>query len=148
VAVLDGTCTIDIDAPVAACWSVLEDVPRWPEWTSSFESITVIDRDEQGRAVVCDAVSDAKTRKVRVRVQLGYEPPQKLSMTMLDGDLDSMSATWELRNVDGSRTSATYTVAIDLGPVGALLRGPLKGMAVRFLAKRRVGELAKRARAA
>jgi uncharacterized membrane protein len=144
VAVLHGSSPGVVDAPIDGVWQVIEDVPRWPEWTSSFETIDVVERNEDGRAIVCDAVSDAKTRKVRARVRFTYEAPNRVSWKMIEGDLESMEGSWELQDLGGSRTNATYAVAIDLGPVGALLRGPLKGMAVRMMAKRRVNELSKR----
>jgi ribosome-associated toxin RatA of RatAB toxin-antitoxin module len=144
VPVLAGSSSADVDAPIDRCWSIVEAVPRWPEWTSSFQTMDVVERDELGRALVCDAVSDAKVRKVRVRVRFSYEPPTKVSMKMIEGDLESMEGSWELQDLNGSRTRATYAVAIDLGSVGSFLRGPLKAMVVRLLAKRRIAEFTKR----
>jgi uncharacterized membrane protein len=35
--------SIDIDAPVARVWAVVRDVERWPEWTDSVRSLTLLD---------------------------------------------------------------------------------------------------------
>lgn len=146
--VLLGSSSANVDAPIERCWAVVEDVSRWPEWTASYKSMDVLERDDHGRAVICEAISDAKTREVRARTRFTYDPPTKVSMNMIEGDLNSMDASWELQALGAGRTKATYAVAIDLGPVGALLVGPLKGLAVRFLASRRIKELTARVLAA
>jgi len=35
--------SVDVDAPAAQVWAVLRDVERWPQWTSSFRSVTLLD---------------------------------------------------------------------------------------------------------
>ena len=106
--------------------------------------MVVLERDDQGRAVECQAVSDAKIRKVRTRVRFTYEPPTRLSWTMLDGDLDSMDGYWLLEELSNTRTRATYGVAVDPGPIGLLARGPIERAARAILLNPRPKELAKR----
>jgi hypothetical protein len=38
--------SIKIDAPVATVWKVFFDTQRWPDWTSSVDSVTALDTDE------------------------------------------------------------------------------------------------------
>jgi hypothetical protein len=104
----------------------------------------VLERDGQGRAVECEALSDAKLRKVRTRVRFTYEAPTRLSWTMLDGDLDSMDGYWLLESLSGGKTRATYGVAVDPGPIGLLARGPIERAARAILLNPRPKELARR----
>ncbi|WP_374970005.1 SRPBCC family protein [Terrabacter sp. BE26] len=40
---MEQQTSVDVDAPAARVWAVLRDVERWPEWTSSFRSVTLLD---------------------------------------------------------------------------------------------------------
>jgi hypothetical protein len=104
----------------------------------------VLERDGQGRALECDAVSDVKLRKVLTRVRFTYEPPTRLSWTMLEGDLDSMEGYWLLEDLSGETTRATYGVAVDPGPIGLFARGPIERAARAILLNPRPKELARR----
>jgi uncharacterized membrane protein len=142
--VIKGTSDAEIEAPIERCWAVVEDVPSAPDWQGGLVSMDVVDRDDAGRALVCDAVSDAKLRKVRTRVRFTYEPPTRLSWKMLDGELDSMEGYWELEDLGGGRTRATYGLAVDPGRVGLLARGPIERAARAILVNPRAKELARR----
>jgi hypothetical protein len=62
---------------------------------------------------------------------------------MVEGDVDSMEGSWELQDLGGGRTKATYTLAVDPGPIGGVLLGPLERMARGMLVNGRAKELAK-----
>lgn len=126
------------------CWAVVEDVASAPEWQGGLVELEVIERDEGGRALVCDAVSDAKLRKVYTRQRFSYEPPRRLSWTMIEGELDLMEGYWELEDLGAGRTRATYGLAVDPGPIPRLGRGPLERVARAILVNPRPGELARR----
>jgi ribosome-associated toxin RatA of RatAB toxin-antitoxin module len=144
MAVITGSSSAVVDAPIGECWAVVEDVPSAPEWQNGLVQMDVIERDEQGRALVCDAVSDAKLRKVHTRVRFTYEQPTRLSWSMIEGELDSLEGSWELEDIGGGRTNVTYALAVDPGPVGALVRGPIERVARSMLVNGRAKELGKR----
>ena len=97
---------------------------RAPEWQRTWSASTCLERDEQGRPLVCDTVTDAKITKVRCRDPLiGYAPPRRLTFTRLGSDdVDEMEGSWELEELGERGTRATYRLAVDPGPVGLLAR--------------------------
>jgi uncharacterized protein YndB with AHSA1/START domain len=140
---LSGSSTAQIDAPIERCWAVVVDVADAPRWQNSLESVEVIERDDTGRAVVCDIVNDAKFTKVRVRVRVSYVPPHRLTFTrMQSDDVDEMEASWELSELGPGRTRATFALTVDPGPVGLLAR-PLERALRPIVVGRRAEELAR-----
>lgn len=140
---LSGSSSAEIGAPIDRCWAVVEDVADAPRWQNGLESVTVVERDDAGRAVVCDIVNDAKITKVRVRVRVSYDPPHRLEFTRLESDdVDEMRASWELEELGPDRTRATYSLAVDPGHVGMLAR-PLERALRPIVVGRRADELAR-----
>lgn len=140
---LTGSSSADIDAPIDRCWAVVEDVSAAPGWQNGLDSVDVVERDDAGRAVVCDIVNDAKFTKVRARVRVSYDAPHRLQLTRLESDdVDELEATWQLEELGPDRTRATYTLAVDPGHVGMLAR-PLERALRPIVVGRRADELAR-----
>jgi hypothetical protein len=142
--VITGSSTADIDAPIDRCWALVEDVAIAPEWQGGLLRMDVLERDAAGRALICDAVSDAKLRRVHTRVRFEYAGPTRLSWRMIEGELDSMEGSWQLEDLGGGRTRVTYALTVDPGPVSKLVRGPVEKAARAILVSGRANELAKR----
>lgn len=140
---ISGQSEADIDASIDACWTVVEDVERSPEWQQGLEQVTVVERDASGRPTVCDTLSDAKFTKVRCRVSVSYDPPHRLRITRLSSDdVDVMDSSWELKDLGGGRTHAVYRLAVDPGPIPLLAR-PLERALRPILLGRRAAELSR-----
>jgi hypothetical protein len=144
MAILRGSSTADVKAPIERCWTLVEDVPTAPEWQGGLIEMNVVELDEQGRARICDAVSDAKLRKVSTRVRFIYEGPTRLSWVMIEGDLDHMDGSWQLEDLGGGLTRVTYSLAVDPGPIPPFIRGPIEKAARAILVNGRANELARR----
>lgn len=142
VTIISGSATGDVDAPLDRCWALVQDVPSAPEWQGGLESMNVLERDGEGRALVCETISDAKLRKVKTRVRFTYEAPRRLSWTQIDGDLHSLEGYWELEPLGKDRTRVTYGLAVDPGPVPRLARMPFERAARAMLLNPRPKELA------
>jgi uncharacterized membrane protein len=123
VTVVSGSSSADIDAPIARCWEVVQALDAAPAWQNGLERVDVLERDDQGRPVVCDTVSDAKFTTVWCRVRVAYDPPHRLAFTRLESDdVDLMEGSWELEELPGDRTRATYRLAVDPGHVPLVAR--------------------------
>jgi hypothetical protein len=60
-----------------------------------------------------------------------------------------VDGSWELEDLGGDRTRATYRVEVDFGRIlGALVRGPVVNVIRGMLAEARAGELKQRIEAA
>jgi ribosome-associated toxin RatA of RatAB toxin-antitoxin module len=144
VPVITGSASAEVNAPIERCWAIVEDVPTAPDWQGGLTRMDVVERDDQGRALVCDALSDLKLRKVNTRVQFTYDGPARLSWQMIEGDLDSLEGYWELEDLGGERTRATYGLAVDPGSIPRFARAPIERAARAILVDPRAKELARR----
>ena len=127
---------------------MVEDVAAAPKWQGGLKSVRVIERDGDGRAVLCESESDAKVRSVKSIVRFTYGGPTELRWTQEKGDMKSVDGSWELEDLGGDRTRATYAIEVDLGRMlGMVIRGPLVDLLRNMLVGARAGELKKYAEA-
>jgi ribosome-associated toxin RatA of RatAB toxin-antitoxin module len=122
MSLIEGSASGEVDATVTRCWEVVEDFSRAPEWQQGVQAVTVVERDDQGRPLICDVVIDAKFREVRCRVRCDYDPPRRMSFTRIAGEIGTLAGSWELQESGADRTRSTYTLAVDPGKVGLLAR--------------------------
>jgi len=142
---LSGTSTAEIKAPLDEVWALVEDVESAPEWQGGLNALRAIDHDDQGRPVRCETETDAKIRSVKSVVHFTYDGPTRLTWTQEQGDLKSVQGSWELEDLGGESTRATYSIEVDLGRrLGMLVRGPIVDVLRYMLAGARAGELKKR----
>jgi carbon monoxide dehydrogenase subunit G len=141
---MTGSSTAEIDAPRDRVWALVEDVESAPQWQGGLKSMHALERDGDGRAIFCETETDAKVRSVKAKVRFTYDGPGRLSWTQEQGDLKSVQGSWELEDLGGDRTRATYSIDVDLGrKLGMLVRGPVVDVLRHMLAGARAGELKK-----
>jgi len=139
---MGGTAEAEIDAPLDEVWAVVEDVLTAPDWQGGLEAITALEHDDEGRPTLVESVSDIKVRQVKTQVRFSYEPPTRLSWAQEKGDLKSVEGSWQLEDLGGGRTRATYSLDGDPGRMlGMLIRGPVEAAARAVLVNARPGEL-------
>jgi ribosome-associated toxin RatA of RatAB toxin-antitoxin module len=142
---LTGSSTAEIDAPRDQVWALVEEVESAPEWQGGLKSMHAIERDGDGRAVRCEAETDAKVKTVKSIVRFTYDGPDALRWTQEKGDLKSVVGSWTLEDLGGGRTRATYALEVDLGrTLSLLVRGPIVDVIRQMLVGARAGELKKR----
>jgi Polyketide cyclase / dehydrase and lipid transport len=140
MAMLRGSSIAEADAGIEPCWALAQDVEHAPEWQQGLERVEVLERDAEGRPLICDTLSDAKFTKVRCRVRFEYEPPRRVSWSMVSSeDLDAMEGSWDLESL-GARTRVTYSLAVDPGAIGRFAR-PIERLLRPLVVGRRAEEL-------
>jgi hypothetical protein len=126
---LEGSASIEIDAPVDHCWQVIADVERAPAWQGAMKSAVAIERDGAGRARLVETKIDALVASVTVCLRFDYREPTGMRWTRERGDLKSLVGAWELQDLGGGRTHATYSLEIGLNRALSLLRKGVRGPA-------------------
>ena len=145
---LAGSSTAEIDAPIARVWELVEDVEAAPDWQGGLKAVRAIERDGEGRAVLCESESDAKVRTIKSVVRFSYNGPGELRWSQEKGEMKSVDGSWTLEDLGDDRTRATYAIDVDLGRMlGMVIRGPLVDLLRGQLAGARAGELKKHAEA-
>jgi carbon monoxide dehydrogenase subunit G len=139
---LTGTSTAEVDAPLQQVWAFVADVERAPEWQGGLKVMRALERDGEGRAVLCQTESDAKVRTIKSTVRFTYDGPATLTWRQEKGELKSVDGRWKLEDLGENRTRATYSLEADLGRVLSLIiRGPLVDLVRGMLVGARAGEL-------
>ncbi len=139
---MTGEASAEIDAPIEEVWAVVEDTASAPEWQEGMNSLTPIEHDDEGRPTLVETESDAKVRTIKTHIRFAYDGPQRLTWTQEKGDLKSLVGSWELEDLGGGRTRATYSLDGEPGRVlGMLIRGPVEGKIRDLLVNGRPDEL-------
>lgn len=145
---LGGRKSIEVEAPIAACWALAADTASAPEWQNGLEALDVLERDADGRPSLVETTSDAKVRKVKSKVRFSYEEPTRVSWRQEQGDLKRLDGAWELEDLGGNRTRVTYVLDGDPGRVlGMLIRGPVEGKLTQVMVDGRPAEFKARVEA-
>ena len=143
---LNGSSTAEIDAPLDRVWTLVADVEAAPQWQGGLKAMRAIERDSDGRPILCESESDAKVRSIKSIIRFTYEGPSRLRWVQEKGEMKSVAGSWELEDLGGDRTRATYSLDVDLGRMlGMVIRGPLVDLLRGQLAGARAGELKKHA---
>ena len=141
---ITGSSTAEIQAPLDKVWALVEDVEKAPDWQGGLKGMHALERDGDGRAIVCETESDAKVRTIKSVVRFTYAGPSTLTWKQQKGELKSVDGRWELEDLGDDRTRATYKLDVELGRMlGMIIRGPLIDLLRDMLVSARAGELKK-----
>ena len=125
MAVMTGSASADINAPIERCYSLAADVENIASWQDGVAGVEVLERDGEGRVLVAEITNDAKVRTVKTRVRFSYDEPNGLRWKQEKGDLKALHGSWTFVS-SGDGTTATYALELDPGRVlGMLARGPV-----------------------
>ena len=129
VADLEGSETIEVEAPLERCFEVAADIERAPEWQGTMRSARVLERDTDGRPSLVETELDASVTRLRVCLRFAYEAPERIFWRRERGDLKALEGSWRLESMGTNRTRATYSLEIGLNRALSLLRKGVRGPA-------------------
>ena len=125
------------------CYEVLTAFEAYPEWAADIKSVTVDERDDQGRAVRVTFRAAAFGRSTSYTLRYDYQAaPGELSWKQVAGDLTRrLDGSYELASAGDGHTEITYRLVVDLkvplpGFVKRRAEGRIMGTALRELKAR------------
>jgi uncharacterized membrane protein len=134
VGLIKGDRSVEIEAPIERCFEIAADIEGAPEWQGSLQDVEVLERDDARRATLVETKSDAKVKSVRALLRFSYDEPTRIEWVQEKGDTKSLKGWWDLEDLGGGRTRATYALEADPGRMlGMLLRGPAESAVRDFL---------------
>src|SRR5688572_9635464 len=132
--IIEGERTVEIEAPIERCFEIAANIEGAPEWQGSLIDVDVLERDDQRRAELVETKSNAKVKDVRAMLRFSYDKPTRIEWVQEKGDTKSLKGWWDLEDLGGGRTRATYALVVDPGRMlGMLLRGPAQNAVRDFL---------------
>lgn len=125
---VEGSASIEIEAPLAEVHRVAADVEGSPRWQPEIKVAQCLERDAAGNQILVHMETDAKVRRLGSDIRFSYEE-SLIAWRQEEGDLKAVEGSWQLEDLGANRTRATYWLKVDLGrKLGLLIRGPLVGV--------------------
>lgn len=125
------------------CFDVLTAFEAYPEWAADIKSVTIDQRDGEGRAVDVTFRAAAFGRSTSYTLRYDYGgAPGELSWTQVQGDITRrLDGSYELVASGDGQTEITYHLVVDLkvplpGFVKRRAEGRIMGTALRELKQR------------
>lgn len=139
---LEGSYSLEIDAPLERVFDIAADVAAAPRWQGPMKAAEVLEQDAEGRASLVRVELDASVTQHTMVLRFNYSPPTLVTWERESGDLKSLEGRWELEDIGGNRTRATYALEIGLSRALALMvktvRGPARERVEHLLTHRPV----------
>ena len=113
----EATQRTTINAPAERCFAAVADFEGYPEWAREVQRAEVVEREDGGRASIVAFQTAAFGRKTNYTLRYEYDEPDRISWTLVRGDL--------MRRLDGcyefapsvdrdDETDVTYHLELDL----------------------------------
>ena len=123
---------ISVAATPERCFEVVIDFEKYPEWARDVKQATILNRDDEGRALQVEYRAAALGKSLHYTLRYDYsDAPTSLSWKLVEGDM--------LRRLDGSYrfepegdgTKVHYELTVDLSaPLPGLIKRRAAGMIV------------------
>lgn len=106
---------LHIEAPLSSIWDTLTDFESYPTWARDLKDVTVLERDDEGRATVVEYRAAAMGRSTRYSLRYDWsDAPRRLPWELVEGDIMRvLDGEYEFVERDGG-TDVTYRLRVDL----------------------------------
>jgi hypothetical protein len=120
--------SVEVEAGMSVCVSVLLDFPRYPNWSGPIQSCRVLEVDAAGRGRIVEFVLDVKIRSVRYVLEYAYDlggddKPSSATWSLVEGDVAGIAGSYRFESLGKGRSRATCSQTVDLG---FWIPGPLR----------------------
>ncbi len=107
---------MSVSASPERCFAVAADLEHYPDWAHDIKEVTVVDRDDQGRATVVAFRTAAFGRSTSYTLEYDYaEAPRVLAWRLTKGDITSKLDGSYVFEPDGDGgTDITYHLEVEL----------------------------------
>lgn len=123
---IEGSASIEIDAPIERVYAVAADVEGSPRWQPEIKTAVSTEHGPNGEQTYVKTTVDSKVKTMQSDLRFSYDAPTGLSWKQEEGDLKEVRGSWEFVDLGDGRTKATYHLYVDLGrKLGMVIRGPL-----------------------
>lgn len=105
-----------VTAPPERCFAVVADMERYPEWAADIKKVTVLERDDQGRALLVAFRTAAFGRSTNYTLAYDYaDAPGVLAWRLTQGDITSkLDGSYVFDAAEGGGTDITYHLEVEL----------------------------------
>src|SRR5437773_1364993 len=121
-----------------ACFDAITDFESYPEWVAGMKSCRVLERDDEGRGLIVEAVLDLKLRTIHYVNRYSYEEPTRLWWSSIEGDIKRIDGEYRFEDQGDATTRMTFTLDVD---PGMFVPGPVKKMLTEGMARNSVRDL-------
>lgn len=126
---IGGAASAEIATSIEAVYAVAADAEGAPRWQPEIEVAECLERDGTGSQLRVRIETETPVKRLTSILVYSYESPTRISWHQEDGDLKSVTGSWQLRELGAERTEATYELEVDPGRIlGMALRGPVVGV--------------------
>ena len=128
-----ATQVIVIDAPLEACFDVAAEFERYPEWARAIKSVTVEERDADGRGLRVHFRTAGFGRSMSYTLRYDYSgAPNRLEWEEVEGDLTSRldgAYVFTPATGDATATQVTYHLEAELKlPIPGFVKRRAEGL--------------------
>jgi ribosome-associated toxin RatA of RatAB toxin-antitoxin module len=108
--------TMVIHASPACCYEVLTDFERYPAWASDIKSVSIDERDDEGRPAQVTFRAAAFGRSTSYTLRYDYSgAPTRLSWQQVRGDVTRrLEGSYEILPSDDGFSDVSYHLVVEL----------------------------------